>query len=292
MNIIDNFNFEIHKNEIETISKIRKYPNSFYFSSNHYQSYFPINIEYGPINIKSIIEFVYYIESKMNNIKFLNKSIVYYIYDNDNSSYLLNTILLLCSFLLYYTNYSIDYIIHIFQNYLTQCPDGFIDCNNVYNSSFKSCLLCIHSLQSSFDNISIKLSISFDLFDLENIHIIIISNYIPQKIKNIVNSKNINNVIFSKNIYDKIFEDNICKHNIQSIDNEFIIKFTNMIQKSENNILLLLNLYLDDLIILICIYFVLKFDITIDDSITCIRLFTSYSLSSKQITKLKSIKMM
>lgn len=97
----------------------------------------------------------------------MNKSIVYYIYDNDNSSYLLNTILLLCSFLLYYTNYSIDYIIHIFQNYLTQCPDGFIDCNNVYNSSLKSCLSCIHSLKSSFDNISIEVSISFDLIDLE-----------------------------------------------------------------------------------------------------------------------------
>ena len=288
MKIIDNVYFEIHTDETDTISKIRKNINSYYLSSNHYQNYFPINLDYGPVSIDTIINFLNYIQKKIKSPKLSNKKIIYYIYNDCESTYLLNSILLLGSFLIYYENKNVDDILNLFDYLLKSCPSFFIDCNNQdekYCNSLKSCFVCINLLKNILNNISIQYSISYDIFDILNLRIIVVNNF--NKINKIIKSQNINHIMYSKSNLEDIIDNTFQKYYIKTIDYNLIQEFKNII--NNNKLILILYTCFDDISIMFCIFFIEQFNMNIEEAISCIRLFISGSLLPAQINKLRNL---
>ncbi len=164
IHIYRNLYIDIHINETHTLYLIRKNPTIYYFSSNHYESYVPFNNDYGPVNIYNILDFCVNTKNRVTNPKLQNRKIVYYIYNNDNSYYMLNTLLLVSAFMIIHYNLKIKDVIFILHTHFNKCPTYFVDCVSQYGGYTTSLIDCIKVIYFMISNNVISLT-SFDYND-------------------------------------------------------------------------------------------------------------------------------
>lgn len=176
IHIYNNFYIDIHNNETHTKYMIRHNPNNYYFSSHHFESYVPFNNDYGPVNIHTILDFCLFIKNRIEHPRLRNRNIVYYIYNDENSYYMLNTFLLVSAFMIIHYNLNFKNVIYMLHKHFNTCPTNFVDCvsqNGGYTTSLTDCIRVIDYMVknnvvslTSFDYDDFMYCLDFDKRDM------------------------------------------------------------------------------------------------------------------------------
>ena len=305
--ICDRFYIKIYNNTEETIKDINN-SEDYITSSDLHDGYIPLANDYGPINICDIIKFNCLIHEKLNHPKLLNRNIVYYIYNNNSSTFLLNTILLAGSYLIFLKNYNPEKVIFKLYNFFNDHPCYYIDCISTWGGYFSSITDCFRTLFFihnnkilDFNNFNITEYEYLSDFKYRDMNIIgnkFLAMACPSSkdINSVINDlkkKNIKVLIRlnGENIYDKnlFINKNIIVHDLffedLSVPNINIIKkFMNLIDNTDNNELVAIHCRagLGRTGLLICIWLIIKLNFTPSNAIAYIRLIRPGSIMGYQ----------
>tara|TARA_X000000368_G_C22968970_1_gene684535 strand:+ start:144 stop:1142 length:999 start_codon:yes stop_codon:yes gene_type:complete len=295
--ITQNIYIDIHLNEKHTIELIKQNTNIYYFSSDYHEETVNVGISNGPVNISNIYNFCNLFNSKVKHKKLNNRDIYYYVYNDNESLYLLNTIFLIGSYLIFNCNYNLQSLIRSLSYIFNDHPTSYNDCVGVYGG-YQSCLVdCFQALifvknknyfvLNNFDNAFYEYCNSFSYRDFNVFFDKMIALRSPINNKelynmiNIFNDKNIktlirlnndndydSNILIQNNIniYDLYFED--C--NIPS--NNIIIKYLNLINEYNELIAIHCKAGLGRTGILICIWLIYKLDFKPEIAIAWLRI--------------------
>ena len=306
--ICDRFYLTIHNNLEDTKKKINKSPN-YITSSDFHDSYIPLDKDYGPLNICDIIKFNKFIDDKIKHPKLANRNIIYYIYNDDNHIYLLNSVLLCGSYLIFNKNYNWDKVLFKLHNIFNDHPCYYIDCISKWGGYKTSITDCFRTLDFIYKNNIIDIA-KFDISeyeyftDFENRDMNIIANKflamtcpsLNKDINNIIcelKKRDINLIIRLNNpkSYDKkIFNDNniivedLFFEDYTTPDIKIIKKFINLINNTNYDDLVAVHCKagLGRTGLLICIWLIIKLNFTPKNAITYIRLIRPGSIMGYQ----------
>ena len=316
--ITNKFFICVHTNIEETRSHISS-SRDYITSTDFHDSYQSLNKDYGPINICDIIQFAHFINNKINDIKLVNRKIIYYVYNDNDSIDLLNAILLAGAYLIIKENLNADDVIfklcHIFNNHISY----YVDCNSKYGGYYTSITDCFKTIYF----IKKKNIIDFDNFDIYDYNYLtdfafrdmnIIANKflamstptnitIPY-IKEELLKRNIKTIIRlnEKDSYDKTLFNNIDNDkNINVVEFYFEDYTTPTIELIRNFMSFVNDIPHDKIIaihckaglgrtgLLICIWLIIKYDFTSSNAIAFIRLMRPGSIHGYQGFFLESI---
>lgn len=314
--VFDNYYLSIHK-DIDETKYFIKNRNEFIFSSDYHESYYPLDKDFGPINIYYISKFCNFLNDIINNdiLKKNNRDIVYYIYETSDNIDLMNATLLSACYMLIYNNIKPGEIIFKISNLFNLHPCYYRDCVSYFGGYYTSITTCLFALYHAI-NINIYLIDTFDFSDYEyctnfkfrDMNIIANkfiamccpSNKNIENVKNELLSRNVNTVIrLNGDTYDKkIFTNNNIKvkdlyfedYTCPSID--IIKKFLNIVSKIKNDELIAIHCKagLGRTGLLICIWLILKLNFKPSEAIAYIRIIRPGSIMGYQGFFLESIK--
>lgn len=307
--IVNKLYLDIHidENHTKKLISINK-KNIYYFSSDYHEDENYLGIENGPPNISIIYNFCNLLDSKVKHINLNNRDIYYYIYIDDKSLYLLNSVFLICSYLIFKLNYNIQKLIRI----LCECeilndnPTQYKDCVGFfggYQSNLIDCLETLYFVKNKnyfilnkFNNKFYEYCNDFNYRDFN----IILSKMIAMRSPK--NNNELNNMIYilkknnikllirlnNDNTYDEslllnnlnvsnlFFED--CK--IPSIN--IIIKFIKLIDEYNEMIAIHCKAGLGRTGILICIWLIYKLNFKPKHAILWLRIYRPGSIHGYQ----------
>tara|TARA_B100001778_G_scaffold334904_1_gene348887 strand:- start:802 stop:1800 length:999 start_codon:yes stop_codon:yes gene_type:complete len=295
--ITQNIYIDIHLNEEHTIQLIKQNTNIYYFSSDHHEETANVGISNGPVNISTIYKFCNLFDSKVKHKKLNNRNIYYYVYNDSDSVYLLNTIFLIGSYLIFNCNYNLQNLIRSLSYIFNDHPTSYNDCVGTYGG-YQSCLVdCFQALifvknknyfiLNNFNNTLYEYYNNYFYRDLNIFFDKMIAFRSPKNNKelynmiDIFNDKNIKtlirlnndndydiNILIQNNIiiYDLYFED--C--NIPS--NNIIIQYLNLINEYNELIAIHCKAGLGRTGILICIWLIYKLDFKPEIAIAWLRI--------------------
>lgn len=313
--VFDNYYLSIHK-DIEETKYFIKIRNEYIFSSDYHEDYYPLDKDFGPINIYFISKFCNFLNNILNNdkLKNNNRDIVYYIYDTVDKIDLMNATLLSACYMLIYLNIKPEEIIFKISHLLNLHPCYYHDCVSKFGGYYSSITDCIRAIYHSI-NINIYYIYTFDYkdyeyctdFKLRDINIIankFIAMCCPSN-KNIENVKNellnrgVNTIIrLNGDTYDKkLFNDNNIKVKDLYFDDYtcpsiyIIKKFLNIVSKIKDDKLIAIHCHagLGRTGVLICIWLILKLNFKPCEAIAYIRIIRPGSIMGSQGFFLESI---
>ena len=306
IHIYNNLYIDIHINETHTMYLIRHNPKIYYFSSNHYESYIPFNNDYGPINIYNILDFCVLIKDKITNTRLKNRKVAYYIYNDKNSYYMLNTLLLLSAFMIIHYNLHYQDVIFNLHTHFNTCPTNFVDCvldNGGYTTSLIDCIKVIDFMVcnnvislTSFDYNDFMYCLDFNKRDMTVIPKRIIAMIEPPsnkilEIKEELIKRDVKHIIqLNDDIeYDKtIFTDKMKHYNMSFTDCstpsiELVKKFINIVNiTGDEKIAIHCKAGLGRTGIFVCIYLMITFRIDAKQAIAMVRMYRSGSIMGYQ----------
>ena len=306
LHVYDKFYIDLHINELHTMELIKTYNKHYYFSSNHFESYIPFNNDYGPINIHTILDFCLFVKNKLTHPRLKNRKIVYYIYNDANSYYMLNTLLLVSALMMTHYNLNVNTIIFTLHKYFNRCPTHFIDCvsqHGGYTTSITDCIKVLYLLVknntislTSFDYDDFMYCLDFNKRDMTILPHRLIAMIEPPsnrllEVKEELLKRNVKHIIqLNDDIeYDKsIFTDDMKHYNMSfedcstpSIDivNSFVelLKNTN-----DEKIAIHCKAGLGRTGLFVCIYLMITFQIDARQAIAMIRMYRSGSIMGYQ----------
>jgi len=308
--IYDRLYIDIHESEEQTKDLIIKSKRQHITSTYYHESYYSINRDYGPINICNIVKFINYIDKLYNEPKIYNKDIIYYVYLNENNSYLLNSVFLFGCYLVIKLNIQINYVINILLKIFNSHPCYYIDCISKYGGYYSSIIDCLKSINFIYKN-NIE---NINNFDIENYEYmtdylyrdmnLIANKFIAMACptnKNILNIKDIlkkyeckiiirlnndsddfydKNVFLNNNIniYDLYFDD----YSIPNV--EIVKKFMNIINNTDLNEIVAIHCKagLGRTGLLICIWLIIKLNFEPREAIAYLRIMRPGSIMGSQ----------
>ncbi len=313
--VFDNYYLSIHK-DIDETKYLIKNNRDYIFSSDYHESYYPLDKDFGPINIYFISKFCIFLNDILNNdkLKKNNRDIVYYTYETVDKIDLMNATLLSACYMLIYLNIKPDEIIFKISHLLNLHPCYYHDCVSKFGGYYTSITDCIRAIYYSI-NINIYSIDTFDYkdyeyctdFELRDMNIIgnkfiamccpsnknienVKNELLSRKVKTIIrlNGDVYDTTLFSNNniiVKDLYFED----YTTPSI--YIIKKFINIVSKIDNNELIAIHCRagLGRTGLLICIWLILKLNFKPSDAIAYIRIIRPGSIMGYQGFFLESI---
>ena len=308
--ICDRLYIDIHEDDIYTRKLINELRDYHITSTDYHESHFPLNKDYGPINICNIVNFINYIDNVYKEPKIYNKKIIYYVYLNKNNSYLLNAVFLCGCYLIIKQNVKIDSVIHKLLCIFNDHPCYYIDCISKWGGYYSSIIDCLKSINFvNLNNIE-----DFNNFDIQKYEYmtdylcrdmnLVANKFIAMACptdKNILNIKDIllnnnckkiirlnsdcdekydKNVFLKSNmeIYDLYFDD----YSIPSI--EIIKNFMNIINNTDFNEIIAVHCRagLGRTGLLICIWLIIKLNFEPREAIAYLRIMRPGSIMGNQ----------
>ena len=306
IHIYNNLYIDIHIDEEETKYLIQTKRQNFYFSTSHYESYIPFNNDYGPINIYNIFEFCVQIHYRLTHPKIQNRNIVYYIYNDVNGYYLLNTLLLFSVFILTHYKKTANEVILIMHHHFNHCPTYFIDCVTPDGGYISSLTDCIHAisylLQNNITNVQsfnyndFMYCLDFPERDMTIIPHRIIAMIEPNvekitQIKQELVKRNVKHIIqlnddieYDKSIFiDKMTHNNMSFEDCSTPSIDLAMEFVSFLKKTENDIIAIhCKAGLGRTGLFVCIYLMITFGIDARKSIAMLRMYRSGSIMGYQ----------
>mmetsp|Transcript_32152 Transcript_32152/g.80922 ORF Transcript_32152/g.80922 Transcript_32152/m.80922 type:complete len:469 (-) Transcript_32152:26-1432(-) len=114
LQLCDRLYFTMHKDEAETISRIRKYPSLFYFSNPLSEMYQPFCADFGPVSASIVCQFCEDMRERVADTRIGHRNLVFYTYMGDTQG-VANTVFLLAAYLMLDVGLSPDEAAHKFE---------------------------------------------------------------------------------------------------------------------------------------------------------------------------------
>lgn len=307
--IVNNLYLDIHidENHTKKLISINK-KNIYYFSSDYHEDENYLGIENGPPNISIIYNFSNLLDSKVKHINLNNRDIYYYIYIDDKSLYLLNSVFLICSYLIFKLNYNIQKLIRI----LCECeilndhPTQYKDCVGFfggYQSNLIDCLETLYFVKNKNYFILNKFNNKFyeycNDFNYRDFNIILSKIIAMRSPKNNNELNNMIHILKKNNIKllirlnnDNTYDESLLLNNL-NVSNLFfkdckipsiniIIKFIKLIDEYNEMIAIHCKAGLGRTGILICIWLIYKLNFKPEHAISWLRIYRPGSIHGYQ----------
>jgi cell division cycle 14 len=306
--ITNNIYLDIHIDQNNTKNLIEINKKIYYFSSDYHEDDNYLGIENGPPNISIIYNFCNLLDSKIKHINLNNRDIYYYIYIDDKSLYLLNTVFLICSYLIFKLNYNIEKIIRILckSELLNDHPTQYKDCVGYfggYQSNLIDCLKTLYFVKNknyfilnNFDNKFYNYCNNFEKFDFNIILSKMIAMRSPKNNNELINMINIlktNNIkLLIRLNNDYIYDESLLLNNLNVCNlffedckipsNNIIIKFIKLLNEYNEMIAIHCKAGLGRTGILICIWLIYKLNFKPEYAIEWLRIYRPGSIHGYQ----------
>lgn len=300
--VFNNLYLSIHKDIKETDYFIRT-SKDYIFSTDYHEYNYPLNNEYGPINIYNIFKFADFLNEKVNDPRIKNRDLVYYIY-NDKAE-LTNIILLIGCYMIIKLKYNQSKVIFILSHLTHLHNNSYTDCISKFGGYRTSIIDCYKSLHFALnlDLINLDDYINLSEIDGKDMHIIgnkFIAMSCPSINKNNIKelkNRNIKYIIrlngdtYDKNsikpieVYDLYFKD----MTVPSI--QLIRKFMTIVNSIDITEFIAIHCRagLGRTGVLICIWLIIKYNFSPQNAIAYIRMIRPGSILGNQGFFLESI---